>query len=283
MEKGKGFTLIELLVVIAIIALLMAIVMPGLNMAKKKAASAACLSNVRQMSLAWYMYAEENNGKIMSAYMQDPVAEINRKLMGWIGWPRDASGHLLPNEAFRGTSPVVTDEDEIRGAEKGRLYPYVESPEVYHCPADKLRKGPDGTRLYVSYALAGCLYGQADSFDQQIRKISEITAPGTRYTFVENGESNRGNWIMGGSFAIAAPEYGADGYGLWSPVAISHGSSNTFGFADGHAEIKKWHDGAIFDHYKITEMGALYYGFRMEPDSGDVAWLGKGWAYRYKE
>ena len=57
--KNKAFTLIELLVVIAIIALLLSIVMPGLNMAKRKAASAACLSNARQMSMAWYMYQEE--------------------------------------------------------------------------------------------------------------------------------------------------------------------------------------------------------------------------------
>jgi prepilin-type N-terminal cleavage/methylation domain-containing protein len=63
----KAFTLIELLVVIAIIALLLAILMPALQIAKKKAAAAVCLVNTRNLSLAWYMYAQENDGKIMSA------------------------------------------------------------------------------------------------------------------------------------------------------------------------------------------------------------------------
>ena len=67
MMTRKGFTLIELLVVIAIIAVLLSILMPGLNMAKKKAASIVCLSNARQMSIAWYMYQEENDSRIMSA------------------------------------------------------------------------------------------------------------------------------------------------------------------------------------------------------------------------
>ena len=54
----KAFTLIELLVVIAIIALLLAILMPALSMAKKKASTAVCLVNTKNLSLAWYMYAQ---------------------------------------------------------------------------------------------------------------------------------------------------------------------------------------------------------------------------------
>jgi len=202
---------------------------------------------------------------------------------GWIGQPHTANDINNSSLGISQTSPAVTDEDEIRGASKGKLYPYVESPDMYHCPADKLRMGPDGTRLYVSYSIARCLNG--DTPDTQINMFHEITSPGTRYNFVENGEANRGNWIMGGSFVIAAPEWGAPGYGLWAPVAISHGDSNTFGFVDGHAEVKKWHDNAIFEHYKKTENQppGSSYGQRMVPGSADVAWLGKGWAYRYKQ
>ena len=283
MKKPKGFTLIELLVVIAIIALLLSIVMPGLNMAKKKAASVACLSNVRQMSMAWYMYAEENDSRIMGGFMEDVGTQSSCK-EGWIGQPHTASDTSSSSLSMTQTSPEVTDEDEIRGEEKGKLYPYLDSPDVYHCPADKLRKGPDGTRLYVSYAVARCLNGNLGGFSSQIKKLSKVTSPGTRYNFVEDGESNRGNWNMGGRFPLAAPEYGAIEYGLWGPVAVSHGSSSTFGFVDGHAEIKKWHDSAIFDHYKATENlpPGTNYGFRYAPDSEDVLWLAKGWAYRHK-
>ena len=62
----KAFTLIELLVVIAIIAILMAILMPALNRAREQGKRAACLSNVKQMTLAWILYADDNDGKMAS-------------------------------------------------------------------------------------------------------------------------------------------------------------------------------------------------------------------------
>jgi len=58
--RGKiGFTLIELLVVIAIIAVLMSILMPALNRAREQGKRSTCLSNLKQLTLAWIMYADE--------------------------------------------------------------------------------------------------------------------------------------------------------------------------------------------------------------------------------
>lgn len=64
MPKKAGFTLIELLIVIAIIALLMAILMPGLNLAKEQGRATVCRTNLKQWGLIANLYAEQNNGLI---------------------------------------------------------------------------------------------------------------------------------------------------------------------------------------------------------------------------
>ena len=68
----KGFTLIELLVVVAIIALLMAILIPALQTAREQGKRAVCLSNLKQLTIAWIMYADENEGKICTAWVGRP-------------------------------------------------------------------------------------------------------------------------------------------------------------------------------------------------------------------
>lgn len=76
--KNKAFTLIELLVVIAIIALLMGILMPALSKARKQARGAACLSQLKQWSLIWGMYFDDNDGR-----MPDVEKGIGLDSAGW--------------------------------------------------------------------------------------------------------------------------------------------------------------------------------------------------------
>ena len=77
MDKQRGFTLIELLVVIAIIAILMAVLMPALGRARLMGQRAACMGNLKQLTLAWIMYADENDDKIPAA---------NPNSTGWVEW-----------------------------------------------------------------------------------------------------------------------------------------------------------------------------------------------------
>jgi len=71
MRRREGFTLIELLVVIAVIALLMAILLPALQRAREQGRAAACLSNLKQIGLAMYMYAEDHERKVMRAEIRE--------------------------------------------------------------------------------------------------------------------------------------------------------------------------------------------------------------------
>ena len=66
MRRLKGFTLIELLVVIAIIALLMAILMPGMRKAKEIAKITVCKANLHQIGVALYTYSQNNDDRIVA-------------------------------------------------------------------------------------------------------------------------------------------------------------------------------------------------------------------------
>ena len=120
MKRQKAFTLIELLVVIAIIALLMAILMPVASAARERGQRVVCLSNLRQLTLAWVQYADDHDGKLV---IGTPYCRLeagpNWRLEGWLEtafWFPESRSALIENP------------------DKGALWPYIRDIDFYRCP-----------------------------------------------------------------------------------------------------------------------------------------------------
>ena len=154
MKKG-AFTLVELLVVIAIIALLMALLMPALRLAKDQAVSLICISNLNSLSLAWFTYTIENDGQLMGGHRvrQDNFMDTSCFPDGfWINPPHDE------NFGYTGEDPAAI-EDKLRGIRTGKIFPFVKTVDVFRCPFDSRIDFP-GQYAYCSYAVAGGMNGE---------------------------------------------------------------------------------------------------------------------------
>jgi prepilin-type N-terminal cleavage/methylation domain-containing protein/prepilin-type processing-associated H-X9-DG protein len=222
-RSQDGFTLVELLVVIAIVALLASLLLPVLAKAKQRAHTAVCLNNLRQLTLAWSIYADDHDDRLVP---NDPEN---------VGNPQTWCRGYMHYGNGDGTNVAFLKDQAL-----GR---YVPSLASFKCPGDKSstelggRKYPR-VRTYGMNGFMGTQARRAGVIDGEVLlkrgDLARVQRPEI-YVFIDQHED---------TIDVCNPSVaGNPPLCIWDGApANRHGRAGTLSFTDGHAEIRKWRD-----------------------------------------
>lgn len=234
-HRNRAFMLIELLVVIAVISLLMALLIPALRGARRQGQKTVCLSNHRQLILAWLAYASEyhgnivdgNPGRMTKITRGSRVVQIKQGWLGTAFWSPTSRSELIHNP------------------DKGALWPWIKNVDVYRCPLGR----PGHPATYSTLISANGTPAEGTYWPQSggevtskrlgstvlfLTKLTDIVSPSAaeRAVFIDIGQTPARNDFY---VYYLYPKWSAQ-----SVPPIRHREGTTLSMADGHAEYWKW-------------------------------------------
>jgi prepilin-type processing-associated H-X9-DG protein/prepilin-type N-terminal cleavage/methylation domain-containing protein len=237
---AAAFNLIELLVVLTIIGLLASLILTAVARAKSAGRQTSCISNLKQLQLAWLIYAYENEDRL-------PINRARRQEFDMVGIE---GGWVLGN-------PKLDKNDAM--LREGSLFPYAGSTAIYRCPADsstvrgepsRLRNRSFSMNMWLNSDLPGSSDGDDFSRGLNLGRLSRVDANGASRLFVFIDEHPAS--IDDGVFIVANPALSITR--LIAPVwgafpAERHGGGGNVSYADGHVEQHRWRWHRDVQHY----------------------------------
>lgn len=215
----RAFALIELLVVIAVIVVLISLFLGGISKVKTRAKRTECLSNLRQLTLAWHKYPTENDDKLVLNY-RPHTATNNPPPLPWV------------QGDYHYTYASITNSEFLTDPKLAAFAGTLPNPRIYRCPS--VSHDVQGVPLTRSFGLNQYMGAGSRSVTdpayQTFARLQDVANPAQIFTFLELNPHT----ICTSMARVPMDTNQPDGY--FHMPSFLHGGRAAMAFADGHVD-----------------------------------------------